>query len=339
MRHRGRGPSVTVAESNPTQSQRGGADLQYLAVSMADVARKTAANMASDDTPGPGVFTPRKWHLDPGDPLLLLHRATGHDADRQQDILNIALDVARRATMGPWSVPHLAIHKDGSLGRALEWGGGPERAMVDDQMPSYLMVDALLMKRACERPRETDLIRRKMITDARQPTGSEIAIANQTAALLNHYKGAVMASTKTYRDMEMASDAMQVHNQRQQNIGDSPASWHYAQAAMTETQLSAEPEHALRGPAKLAPRESPVATGVMRSAVSATRRDQMEQTEGRAGDFSMAGARRGDMSDRIDAPIEGVRNIGGARVGRQGAHSAFRNAPASDIAMTPALDD
>lgn len=340
IRHRGSGPAEVVVEKNPTQGQRGQPSLRHLAMNMADCARQAESEMAGDDTPGPGAVAPRSWHLDPGDPLALLHRATGHEAERSQEILEIATQIASRTTRGPWSMPHLAVHRDGSLGRALEWGGGPESAMIDDAVPSYLAVDALLMQRACAIPQETALIRRKMVTDARKPTTSELTFANRTAALLAQYKGAVVASSRTYRDMEMGADAMQVHNAHLASIGSAPASWHHAQRALTETQLTAEPQHCTRT-ATSTPREAPVAANMMRAAMFATRVDQSQQTEGRAGDFTSAGIRRGDMSDWVGPPDERERQLGhvAPRVGRpEPMFQRRRRDAVYEDGMTPALD-
>jgi hypothetical protein len=288
--------------------------------------------MAADETPGPGTLAPRSWHLDQGDNLALLHRATQHDAERQQEVLRIATEIARRTTLGPWSVPHLAVHRDGSLGRALGWGGGPERAMIDDQMPSYLVVDALLMKRACERPRETDLIRRRMITDARQPTGMEITFANQTATLLGQYRGAVAASSRTARDIEMADDALQLYNLRQRGLTERFASRGSAQMGLTETQFIAEPDLGPRNVSKATPREAAVPSGTMRYAMRATQRAVLSDSA-----VAMSrGARftRGDMSDRIAPPSDGMRRVGSSRMGRpEPSHARMR-----DESMTPALD-
>jgi hypothetical protein len=328
LRHSARGPSEHVAEAESSvQAVRNGTSVWHLARNMANVARRTSSDMAADDTPGPGVMAPMRWHLDTGDPLALLHRATGHEAARQQEILHIATEIARRTTLSPWSAPHLGIRADGSLGRALEWGGGPERAMIDDQTPSYLIVDALLMKRACERPRETALIRRKMLTDARKPTGTEIELANQTMNLLNGYKGAVIANSRTHRDMEMASDALLEYNLRQQSIGESPASWHHAQRVHTETQLTAEPVHCLRGPARSAPREAPVAANIVRAAMRATRCDAQRMD-------GVRHPRCGDMSDRIAPVGERERGIGSMRLGRVGPSRCGQ----MEMGMTPALN-
>jgi hypothetical protein len=310
MRHRGRGPSEPAAEDRTAQGQRGKPSLWLLAQSMARCAHRTKNEMASTDMLA--ATNTRGWHLDDGDPLALLHRATAHEAARQQEILDIAMAVVGRDGRGPGSAPHLVIRRDGSLGSALVWSGGPQAALVDDAMPSYLMVDAVLMKRACERPRDIDLIRRKMVTDARAPTGGEIAFANQSAALLEQYKGAVVASSRTARDIEMAEDAKAVHNARLADIGDSPASWHHAQAEMTEGQLIAEPEHD-NPMMQAAPREAPVASGTMRAALRATRMDQTNDPGVRR---AAAQSRGGDMSDRVAPSSDLVRGTGAVRVGR-----------------------
>lgn len=289
LRHKGAGPSEKTQDNAPLGAQRGGPDLTYLAFNMADAARHTIGDAEKGDDST--VFTPRKWHIDSGDPLLLLHRATGHEAQRGQEILEIASAIASRATKGPGSLPHLVIGPRGEMGHGGAWAGGPERAMMDDMVPSYLMVDALLMKGACDRsrpPQEMDLIRRRMITDARAPTNAEIELATKTSGLLLRAKSASVAASKTYQDMEMASDALELYNQHQMSLGSAPASWHHATSALTEAQLTAEPERC-RAMGKTAPREAPVASSALRTVASATRADIM-----------------GRDSDHVASPVSAV---------------------------------
>jgi hypothetical protein len=171
-----------------------------------DVARDP---VAGEEQSARGV---RTWHVD-DDAVRLVHRASVHDAERARDILDIATEIARRQTRGPWSVPHLVSRAGGAtIEESRDWSGGADRATFDDSMPSYLVVDALLMRGAVAMPQMADKLRRAVIRDAREPTGAEIALANQTSAILQRYKGAVMANTRTVRDIEMGSDALMLHN-------------------------------------------------------------------------------------------------------------------------------
>lgn len=284
MRHRGGRPDMQKLALGPDVDPRGGitgAGLQMLGRAMlaaADGARHTHGDMAADEVLGGGVTKPRSWHIDPDNQLLLLHRATSHEADRAQEILEIAEKLASRDMRGPGSLPHLAVGPTGQLGQAGRWSGGPEAAFIDDMVPSYLMVDAVMMKRACDHPRETSLIRRRMITDA-HAAPAEILAAAKTANLLAHAKSASVLATRTSQDMEMGSDALQLHNLRQMSRASAPASWHRSTHDMTETQLTFEPEYAGAGinPARAAPRGTKLnaAQSPMRHAVEATRADLM----------------------------------------------------------------
>lgn len=334
MRHRGGRTDMQKLALDPDVDPRGGitsAGLQMLGRAMsaaADGARHTHGDMAADEVLGGGVATPRSWHIDPDNQLLLLHRATSHEADRAQEILEIAEKLASRDMRGPGSLPHLVVGPTGQLGQAGQWSGGPEAAFIDDMVPSYLMVDAVMMKHACGAnctPRETSLIRRRMITDAHAGR-AEIMAAAKTANLLARSKGASILATKTSQDMEMGSDALQLYNLRQMNRASAPASWHRSTHDMTETQLTFEPEYAGAGinPARAAPRGTKLsaAQSPMRHAVASTRADLMARDSDHVRSIQQPFYRTSSLgydpaASYIVMP-DHVRSVGGARLGETG---------------------
>ena len=101
------------------------------------------------------------------------------------------------------------------------------------------------MKRACAPSclaTEMDQVRRFMITDARAPTGAEIAFANRTASILGAAATTTILSSKTARDVEMGDDALMLYNERSASRASAPDSWHQKTRALTETELTADPD-------------------------------------------------------------------------------------------------
>lgn len=261
LNHTIAGPSEIRPETAIMQDPRGGADLSVLAANMlaAATVTKTRQDMdAASDIGGLVGPKPRRWHLDDGDPLLLLHRETQRDAELQQDILDIASHVSVQSVgpqTAPWSAPHLRTARSvAGLDSGRAWAGELQMATVDDAASSYMMLDATMMKRACDHPQEAALIRRKIITDAAHAQFIEPELANRRADLLLRARSATYARSRTARDMDLADDAMMLHNARMGHVG--PASHHQAARAMTDTQLVSLPEHGLSASRRAAPRES-----------------------------------------------------------------------------------
>jgi len=343
MRHSARGASEPQGtRAGDIAEVRGGASIWHLARDMAAVVRAAEGDIYDDGAAAD--LRPRAWHLDDGDPLALLHRATAHDAERARDILDIATEIARRGVNNPWSAPHVAVRGDGSLGRALGWSGGAARAAAvgDIAEPAYLIIDAHLMKRACGNasPREVDLIRRQMLTDAKRAPGSEHALAT-AGAIVTRFAGAVHASSHTARDIEAGADALELHNARALRPDESaPASWHRGAArniaAPEFISAPARPDAHARA---AAPRGGSLPASALASVMRATRTDSLAagstrraapNVSGRT--FSQSTARRGAPAEWADPLGERERAPGGARLGLR-----VRRATARDMAE-PALD-
>lgn len=274
MRHTIAGPSEHTRDTTIAQGSRGGVDLGVLAANMAaSTMTKTRADM--DAASDPIGMQPRRWHLDDGDPLLLLHRETQRDAELRQDILDIANHVSVQSA-GPWALPHLPTARsvDG-LDTGQVWASAPQMARVDDSSPpAYMLFDAAtLMKRACDHPQEVALIRRKIMTDAVAPQFIEPVMANRHADIL--LRSAVQGRAQTARDIDLADDAMMLHNARLGHIG--PASHHRAHRAMTDTQLATMPDHNPSSQRRSAPRESRLSGIRVTRAVAGANRDESER--------------------------------------------------------------
>lgn len=146
----------------------------------------------------------------PDDALRLAHySASMSDAPKVRDIMDLAMALARRKTTSatPGAMPHVVVAGD-ELRESDQWAGGAQHATLDDAMPSYLIVDALLMKGAMSMP-QMDIIRRNIVRDARAPNGTEIELATRTAMLLARMsagnKSAVRAAG--HYDMDLGDDS------------------------------------------------------------------------------------------------------------------------------------
>lgn len=158
----------------------------------------------------------------PDDSLRLAHySASMSDAPKTRDIMDLAMALARRkvGTMTPGTMPHVIAtagtggapgSEPDELRETDHWAGGPLRATYDDiaRNPSYLLVDALLMKGAVAMP-QMDIIRRNIVRDARAPSGAEIALATRTAMILAN-TGPTVGRAGHY-DMDLGEDSYAAH--------------------------------------------------------------------------------------------------------------------------------
>ena len=292
-RYKSSGPSEPRADNGIGQSRaRGGLTLGALAMDMAKCARQAGSDIEKTrDGDAQVRFLTAERPAGRGAASLIMS-ATTTDAQRQREIFAPTMRVAGAR---------------GRPGAEARIAGGNVRALSDEMEGSdaYMYVDAMLMRMACRAPGTPveDLIRRKMITDARAPTAAERTLANKLAAQAR-FRGfdvATIARTTT-RDMESGADNAVSRVAHMPNIADGPTAWRTAQAALCETQLVSAPE-VQRAPTR----------DMLHSAIASSTTPLHYAIQGAARSEATARTAGDELAD-ILAPSEGMRTIGSARV-------------------------
>jgi hypothetical protein len=225
------GPSEPHADIGISQISRGGPSLGALAFDMAKCARQSGSDIEkARDDPRLRILAAQR-PTGQGAASLIISSSTS-DVRKQQEIFTPTMRVA-----GTRERP----------GAAMTIDGGNIRALHDEMEGNnaYMYIDAALMRLACraQGTQVEDIIRRKMITDARAPTDAERTLANKLLqqAKFRGFSVEAIARTTT-RDIESGADNATTHNAHMPNITDGPTAWRTAQAALCETQLVSAPE-------------------------------------------------------------------------------------------------
>lgn len=291
MRYTACGPSELRPDISISQMSRGGLPLDMLALDMAKCARRATGDAEKVKDDGKLRFLASSRPTGNGAASLIMSSTTT-DAQKQKEIFT---PIMRSA--GAYSRP-------GAGGRI---DGGNVRALHDDTegVNSYMFVDAMLMRMACkcQGMPVADIIRRKIITDARAPTVSEITFANKLAQQMKfHGYDVATIAQNTTRDIESGKDSAMTRNALMPNIADTPAAWRTAQAKLCETKFISAPEVQYAPTHDMARIATASSTTPLHHVVQSAVRS--EATTRQAHD---------ELAD-ILAPSEGVRSIGGAKV-------------------------